>query len=66
MHRYRTLIRSASSSAARLPPLPSVGDILRMYNIRAKKSLSQNFILDPRILDAIAAKSSKFLIKKKS
>lgn len=38
----------------RLPPLPSVGDILRMYNIQAKKALSQNFILDPRILDSIA------------
>lgn len=38
--------------------MPSIGDILRMYNIRAKKSLSQNFILDPRILDAIAKHSN--------
>jgi len=28
-----------------------------MYNIRAKKALSQNFILDPRILDSIAKHS---------
>ncbi len=28
--------------------------IFRMYNIRAKKNLSQNFILDPRLLDRIA------------
>jgi hypothetical protein len=26
----------------------------RMYNIRAKKNLSQNFIMDPRLLDRIA------------
>lgn len=38
----------------RLPPLPTVKDILRMYNIRAKKNLSQNFIMDPRLLDRIA------------
>ena len=25
-----------------------------MYNIRAKKNLSQNFIMDPRLLDRIA------------
>jgi len=45
------------ATSRRLPPLPSVGDILRMYGIRAKKSLSQNFILDPRILDGIAKKA---------
>jgi len=38
----------------RFPPLPTVKDILRMYEIRATKKLSQNFILDPRLLDRIA------------
>jgi len=38
----------------RLPPLPTVKDILRMYNIKAQRSLSQNFIMDPRLLDRIA------------
>jgi len=36
--------------ARRMPPLPTTKDLLRLYKIRAKKSLSQNFILDPRIL----------------
>jgi len=38
----------------RLPPLPTVKDILLMYNISAKRMLSQNFIMDPRLLDRLA------------
>jgi len=41
-------------STYRFPPLPTVKDILRMYDITATKKLSQNFILDPRLLDRIA------------
>lgn len=37
----------------RLPPLPSPRDILRMYGIKARKKLSQNFILDPRTLNRL-------------
>jgi len=45
---------STASLVRRLPPLPTINDILRMYGIRAKKSLSQNFIMDPRILKKFA------------
>jgi len=38
----------------RLPPLPTVKDILRIYRINAVKNLSQNFIMDPRLLDKFA------------
>jgi len=41
-------------TSRRLPPLPTVKDILRMYNINAQKKLSQNFIMDPRLLDKLA------------
>lgn len=41
-------------ASRRLPPLPTVNDILRMYSIRAKKQLSQNFLMDPRLLDRVA------------
>lgn len=34
----------------RLPPLPSVGDLLRLYKIRASKHLSQNFLMNPRVI----------------
>jgi len=44
------------AAAVRIPPLPTVSDILRMYNIRAKKQLSQNFIMDPKLLNKIVKK----------
>ena len=47
----------------RLPPMPTLSDILRMYGIRAKKSLSQNFIMDPRILKRFAKTAGKLTDK---
>jgi dimethyladenosine transferase 1 len=50
--------------AMRLPPLPSISDIVKMYKLQAMKQLSQNFLLDKNILDKIArhasVKDSKF------
>eukprot|EP01012_Entosiphon_sulcatum_P007168 TRINITY_DN13579_c0_g1_i1.p1 TRINITY_DN13579_c0_g1~~TRINITY_DN13579_c0_g1_i1.p1 ORF type:complete len:402 (+),score=35.43 TRINITY_DN13579_c0_g1_i1:30-1208(+) len=37
-----------------IPPMPSVRDICRMYGLTTQKSLSQNFIFDQKITDAIA------------
>ena len=37
----------------RLPPLPSIRDIIRLYKIRAAKNLSQNFLLDPKLTSKI-------------
>lgn len=33
----------------RLPPLPSIGDLLKLYRLRARKQLSQNFLMDERL-----------------
>lgn len=43
-------------SAPRLPPLPSVRDLLRIYQLNAVKSLSQNFLLDQNVCDKIIRK----------
>ena len=52
-----------------MPPLPTTSDLLRLYGIKAKKKLSQNFILDPRILQRfvkIGGKYTKYIPKKVS
>ena len=46
----RKKMNKIPNSWRRMPPLPTTSDLLRLYGIKAKKKLSQNFILDPRIL----------------
>lgn len=40
---------AAREAVSRLPPLPTVRDILKMYRIRALRQLSQNFLMDPKL-----------------
>lgn len=37
----------------RTPPLPSIRDILKLYNLKAMRQLSQNFLLDPGVNNKI-------------
>jgi len=41
-------------ATARLPPLPSVRDLLRLYRLRAVQQLSQNFLLDGGVCAKLA------------
>lgn len=53
----KQLVRT--KSALRLPPLPSPRDLIKLYNLRARKQLSQNFLLDTRITDKLSKSAGK-------
>uniref|UniRef100_H2YRF1 rRNA adenine N(6)-methyltransferase n=1 Tax=Ciona savignyi TaxID=51511 RepID=H2YRF1_CIOSA len=44
-----------------IPPMPTANELLKMYNLRARKQLSQNFLLDPMITDRFVACGGKDL-----
>lgn len=50
--RYNALIIKPGSGS-RLPPLPTIRDVIKMYKLSAIKELSQNFLMDERLCGRI-------------
>jgi len=49
------MIPNVTAVGLRLPPLPAIRDIIKLYKLNAKKQLSQNFLLDNNISRKIVA-----------
>ncbi|OAF71891.1 hypothetical protein A3Q56_00329 [Intoshia linei] len=48
---------SLSPRFRRLPPMPTISDMIRIYKVSARKNLGQNFILDENICDKLVKSS---------
>lgn len=45
--------RAVAIQTQRLPPLPTVRDLVKLYKLRAQKQLSQNFLMDENLTNKI-------------
>ncbi|XP_067648492.1 dimethyladenosine transferase 1, mitochondrial [Eurosta solidaginis] len=47
------------TGGVRLPPMPSIRDLVKLYKLQALKHMSQNFIMDERLTDKIVKSAGR-------
>ncbi|XP_039487344.1 dimethyladenosine transferase 1, mitochondrial [Drosophila santomea] len=46
-------------SGVRLPPMPTIRELVKLYRLQARKQLSQNFLMDERLTDKIVKSAGR-------
>lgn len=53
MNRLARTVALPNKGGVRLPPLPTIRDLVKLYRLQAIKQMSQNFLMDERLTDKI-------------
>ncbi|CRL01018.1 CLUMA_CG014405, isoform A [Clunio marinus] len=54
-----SVVKSIIKSSHRLPPLPTIRDLIRLFKLRALKQFSQNFLMDQRLTTKIVKSAGR-------
>ena len=60
MNNLEKMASSSIIKSFKLPQMPTVSDLVKLYKLRAVRSLSQNFLLDKNVNNKIIKSAGNF------